>query len=160
MKKWLKLGALATALALLTVLVLSLNAFAKSSSMTQYGPGTPTSSDWRGPQHSLIAVAAQTLGMSRSDLIAELGSKTLAQIAQEKGVTREKIVEAFLAPRIAVLQSAVDAGKLTQAQVDQMIATMKARVTAQLTSIWTPRGPGQGNGFLDADHDGICDAQQ
>lgn len=171
MKKWLKLGALATALALLTVLALSVSAFAKGSgpgpapyNTTDYGSqrglSFPTGTDWHGPQNSLIAVAASVLGMSQADLMAELDNKTLAQVAQEKGVAPEKIVDAFLAPRIATLQSQVDAGKLTQAQADQMIATMKARVTAQLTSVWTPRGPGYGHGFIDADHDGICDAQQ
>jgi hypothetical protein len=50
-------------------------------------------------------------------------------------------------------------GKITQAQADQYIATMKANITARLSAprASTPRGNGNGQGFIDANGDGICD---
>lgn len=150
MNTWLKRGIVAVTLAVVVVLSLSLSAFAKSATpqslASAYGQGYADSSKWSGPQNSLVAVAANVLGMNRADLVAELNDKTIAQVAQEKGVATDKIVDAFLAPRVAELQSAVEAGRLTQAQADQLLATMKAHITAQLSATWTPRGPGMGSG--------------
>lgn len=169
MKKWLKLSMIATALALVSVLAFSVSAFAQGSGPGPARQGTPSANgpgygsgmlNRGAPQQSLLAVAADVLGMSQADLVAELDDKTIAQVAQARGVATNTIVDAFLAPRVTALQNAVSAGRLTQAQADQMLATMKANVTAQLTSAWTPRGPGQGSGFVDANHDGICDYQQ
>jgi hypothetical protein len=160
MKKWLKLGVVPAILALIVVLALSASAFANGpasqdtrlASGQGYGPGNRG-----GSQNSLVAVAARVLGMSQTDLIAQLDNKTIAAVAKEKGVATSKIVDAFLAPRVEALRSAVSAGRLTQAQADQSLATMKANVTARLNNTWTPRGPGLGTGFVDANHDGICD---
>ncbi len=113
---------------------------------------------WGGPQNSLVAVAAKVLGLSQTDLVAALnGGKTIADVAKDKGIATDKIVEEFLAPRVQALKSVVDAKRLTQAQADQWLATIKTHVTAQLSSKWTPRGPGMGAGFVDANNDGICD---
>lgn len=158
MNRWMKRGSVAAIVAIAATIILSLSAFAKGpspqSQATAYGPGygmgagmgSADNSAWAGPQNSLVAVAASMLGMKQADLVAELSSKTIAQVAQEKGVSTDKIVDAFLAPRVAALKSAVEAGRLTQAQADQMLATMKAHVTEQLSEAWTPAGPGTGNG--------------
>jgi hypothetical protein len=158
MNTWLKRGIVAAVLVGVAVLSLSLSAFAKSttlqSSVSAYrqgygmkiGMGYASSTNWAGPQHSLVAIAANVLGMKQTDLVAQLNGKTIAQVAQEKGIATDKIVDAFLAPRIAALQSAVEGGRLTQAQADQMLVTMKAHVTEQLSTAWTPRRPGMGRG--------------
>ncbi|MGQ9815817.1 MAG: hypothetical protein ACUVR3_11830, partial [Candidatus Roseilinea sp.] len=86
-----------------------------------------------GPDASLAAVAATTLNVSRTDLVAALNTgKTIANVAAEKGVALDKIVDAFIAPRVTAINNAVAAGRITQAQADAMIAAMKANVTAQL----------------------------
>ncbi len=154
MNKWAKRGIVAAMVTVVAVLSLSLSAFAAhtpSSStvasgqgygMQVAGRGNPALNNWGGPQNSLVAVAANVLGMQQADLVVELQSKTLAQVAQEKGVATDTIVNAFLAPRIAAMQSAVQNGSLTQAQADQMIATMKEHVTDQLNMTWSSYGPG------------------
>lgn len=113
---------------------------------------------WGGPENSLVAVAAEQLGLTRTDLIAELQSgQAIADVAAEKNVALETIVEAFIAPRAEQLAALVDNGQLTQEEADAMLATMRANVSAQLSEDWSPRGPGQGQGFVDEDGDGVCD---
>lgn len=117
---------------------------------------------WGGPQNSLVSVAAEKLGLTQPELVTELqAGQTIAQIAEAKGVALQTIVDAFLAPRQQALQAAVQAGRLTQAQADAMLAQMRARVQTRLTTAFTPGagyGPGgYGPGFVDQDGDGICD---
>ena len=90
--------------------------------------------------------------------MAELNTgKTIAQVAQAKGIALDKIVTAFVQPHLDWLTQAVKDGKITQAQADQYIATMKINITAQLSAPFTPRGNGNGQGFVDANGDGVCD---
>ena len=157
MNRWMKRGTLAAIVAIAALLILSLSAFAKGptqqSQAPAYGQGyglrvgvsNTDNSSWAGPQHSLVAVAANVLGMKQADLVVELKDKTIAQVAQEKGIATDTIVNAFLAPRVEALNNAVEAGRLTQAQTDQMLATMKTHVTEQLNEVWTPAGPGTGS---------------
>jgi hypothetical protein len=110
------------------------------------------------PTNSLVAVAAEKLGMTQADLVAQLRSgRTIAQIATEKNVALATIVDAFIAPRKAHLEILVANGQLTQAQMDTMLATMQANVTARLNQPGIPQGHGPGAGYVDADGDGVCD---
>lgn len=119
-------------------------------------PGPGNRMGMRGPQQSLVAVAADTLGMAQADLIAQLqGGKTIAQVASEKNVALDTIVSAFVATRQARMAEAVAAGRMTQEQADAMLATMRANVMARLSQPWSPQGPGAG--FTDEDGDGVCD---
>ena len=118
--------------------------------------------NWGGPDNSLAAVAAKALGIEQSALVAELNTgKTIADVAKTKGVTLDKVVTAFVQPHVDWLTHAVKDNKITQAQADQYIATMKANITAKLSAPFAPRGNGNGNGmgsgFVDANGDGICD---
>jgi hypothetical protein len=114
--------------------------------------------NWGGPDNSLVAVAAKVLGMEQTALVAELNTgKTIADVAKAKGVTLDKIVTAFVQPHVDWLNQAVKDGKITQAQADQYIATMKANITAKLSATFTSRGNGNGIGFVDANGDGVCD---
>ena len=114
--------------------------------------------NWGGPDNSLVAVAARVLGMEQTALVAELNTgQTIADVAQAKGVALDKIVTAFVQPHVDWLNQAVTAGTLTQTQADEYIATMKANLTAQLSAPFAPRGNGNGQGFVDANGDGICD---
>jgi len=111
-----------------------------------------------GPQQSLVAIAAQQLGINQADLVTQLqGGKTIAQVAGEKNVALTTIVNAFVAARQARMAQAVAAERMTQAQVDAMLATMRAHVTARLSQAWSPQGPGMGAGYADANGDGVCD---
>jgi len=114
--------------------------------------------NWGGPDNSLVAVAAEVLGLEQTALVAELNmGKTIAQVAQAKGVALDKIVTAFVQPHVEWLNQAVEDGKITSAQADEYIATMKANITAKLSAPFTPRGNGSGQGFVDANGDGVCD---
>ncbi len=115
---------------------------------------------WGGSSGSLITVAAEQLGMTTTDLAAELqAGKTIVQVAGEKGVAVETIVEAFVTLRAERLAELVANGQLTQEQADAMRVAMRANVTARLSEAWTPRGPGQGTGpgYADQEGDGVCD---
>ena len=109
-----------------------------------------------GPQQSLVAIAAQQLGIEQAELIAQLqGGKTIAQVASEKNVPLDTIVNAFVATRQARMAQAVANGRMTQAEADAMLAALRANVTARLRQPWSPQGPG--TGYTDADGDGVCD---
>jgi hypothetical protein len=116
--------------------------------------------NWGGPDNSLVAVAAKVLGMEQTALVAELNTgKTIADVAAAHGVALDKIVTAFVQPHVDWLNQAVKDGKITQAQADQYIATMKANITTKLSAPFTPRDNGRqaGQGFVDANGDGVCD---
>jgi hypothetical protein len=140
-----------------------------------------------GQQNSLVGVAATSLGMDRQALIAELqGGKTIAQVAEAKGVATDVIVNAFVTTREQRLSQAVSTGMISQADADSRLATARAMASSRLAQRWSPQqgqrggpgmgqrqacgpgmgqrqgcGQGQGNcsgaGFVDADGDGICD---
>ncbi len=115
---------------------------------------------WGGPDNSLVAAAANVLGLDRTTLVAELNAgKTIADVAQAHDVALDRIVDAAVAPRADSLKQAVADGRFTQAQADAMLATMKTNLTAQLSAphAVTPRGTGTGTAFVDADGDGVCD---
>jgi hypothetical protein len=119
-----------------------------------FGPGFAMGPRLGGPENSLIAVAAEQLGMTPQELLTELQSgKTMADVAAEKDVALETIVEAFITPRTERLQELVDNGQLTQEQADAQIELMRANVTARLNEAWSTRGPG----YIDKDGDGVCD---
>jgi hypothetical protein len=130
------------------------------------GPALGLGPRWGGQANSLVAVAAAQLGMTQAELVAELqGGQTIADVAAEKGVALETIVDAFVAPRAERLAELVANGQLTQEQADDMLAAMKANITARLSEAWTPGGPGyvdqdgdgQCDNFVDEDGDGVCD---
>ncbi|CAG0945736.1 hypothetical protein ANRL1_02539 [Anaerolineae bacterium] len=164
MSKWLKIGTLAAVVAMVALMAFGATAtFAQGPtqnppafgrSLGLYGGG------FGGPQNSMVAVAAKVLDMDVNALIAELNSgKTIADVAKAKGVALDKIVNEFVTLRATTLKAAVDAKRITQAQADATLAQIKTQVQTDLTSKYTPRGYGNGagQGFVDANKDGICD---
>ena len=148
MKTWLKVGAIATVVAVVSLMVVSASAFAQAP-QAGGGPGGGGRGGMGmgGPQNSLVATAAQVLGMTQTDLVTTLNTgKTIADVAKDKGVALDKIVEAFIAARKTALDQAVTSGRMTQAQEDAMLATMRTNVTAQLSATFQPRGYGDGTG--------------
>ena len=163
MVKWWKVGTLATLVAVVALMARGAGA-ALAQGPTTTPPLAGLGLHLGGPQNSLVAIAAKTLGMEQTALVAELNAgKTIADVAKSKGVAVEKIVDAMVANRTAALKAVVDAKRITQAQMDAEIAAMKANVTAPINGKWTPRGygmgagRGMGAGFVDANKDSICD---
>ncbi len=159
MNRWMKIGSLALMAALAGTLAFGTTAHAQSMDAGRR-PGNGGSGTGGGgiggPESSLVAVAATTLGMTRTELVVELNAgKTIAAVAESKGVDPMKIVDAFLAVRAAELQESVAEGRLTQDQADTMLESMRIHVTEQINTPFQPGGNGYGGG--DGDGDGVCD---
>ncbi len=115
------------------------------------GPGFGPGAGMQGTMHDAIASA---LGISTDDLSAALRSgKTVAQIAQEKGISLETVAEAAEKAHDEALAAQVQAGRLTQEQADWMDARMEGNLTAMLSGQHGPGmtggpgfGPGRGSG--------------
>ena len=103
--------------------------------------GTGWNADWYTKAQEAVAKA---LGMTVDQLNAEYrAGKTLAQIAQAKNVSLEKLHDAMEDVHKAALQQAVKDGKLTQAQADAILARMDA-----MDKYWdTNAGACPGSGF-------------
>jgi hypothetical protein len=93
---------------------------------------------------TLVSVAADKLGMKVTELLTELqNEKSIADVAKEKGVDTQTIVDAYVAQAKETLDQAVADGKITQKQADYQLEQMQTRVTEQLES--TGQGfPGRG----------------
>jgi hypothetical protein len=78
-----------------------------------------------------LGAAASYLGVTEAALQTSLGSgKTLADVAKEKGKSVDGLVAALVADETKELDAAVTAGRLTKAQRDEIVATLKERFTA------------------------------
>ena len=90
---------------------------------------------------------AELLGMTRDEIwAARVQGKTLADLAKEKGVDTQKLVDALVASQKTMLDQAVTDNRLTQAQADKWLEWYKQAAALQLTE---PYGPGLG-GLLGA----------
>jgi hypothetical protein len=85
--------------------------------------------------------------MSVEDLRTALGGgKSLAAIAQEKGIGVSKVVEALVAEFKAHLDEHVASGRNTRAEADQMLATDRTRIEAFVNGTAPAGRPGFGSG--------------
>ena len=92
---------------------------------------------------SLIGVAAEKLDMSVEDLFAELqDDKSIADVASEKGVDPQDIIDTYLAELGETLKQAVEEGKMTQNQADWMLEQATETAPDQLNNTWEGRFPG------------------
>ena len=90
-----------------------------------------------------LTAAANYLGLTESALATQLeAGKTLAQVAgATSGKSVAGLVDALVAAEKTEIAAAVTAGRLTQAQADQILPTLQARFTALV------------NGTRGAEHD-------
>jgi len=108
----------------------------------RWGRGPVMGPGWGMRGESLIDVAAEVLQMARTDLIAELqAGKSIAELAEARGIEPQTIVDAFLADRREFLLDLVESGRLTQEQADLMLDHMAEEVTERLDEAGL-RGPG------------------
>jgi uncharacterized protein YidB (DUF937 family) len=95
------------------------------------------------PRPGLDAVAT-ALGIDRSELRTALESgKTIADVASEKGVDVQTVIDAIVAEMNSHLDEAVANGRLTQAQADEMKANATQRATDLVNGV-KPDGPPDG----------------
>lgn len=101
-----------------------------------------------GPGRVDLAAAADALGMTVAELrTAVENGKTLADLAEEKGVAQGALVEALVAVAKERMAAAVTDGRLTQEQADARAAYLETRITASLDDeLRRPggRGPSEG----------------
>jgi hypothetical protein len=109
-----------------------------------------------GPENSLLSIAAEKLGMTTDDLIAELqAGKSIADVAQEKNVSVDTIVEAVVTSRSDRMSQMVTSGQMTQEQADAMLAQMKTHLTEQINTQGMPQGRGGFFGGPGGGHEGM-----
>jgi polyhydroxyalkanoate synthesis regulator phasin len=96
-----------------------------------------------GGGNSLTSIAADELGMSLTELLTELqDGKSMADVATDKGVDVQEIVDAYIAQVKESLDEAVADGRITQNQADWQLEQVEERVTDQLNSTWQDRSWG------------------
>ena len=106
----------------------------------QRGPGMP------GPSQAI----ADLLGMTPQEIRTELqAGKSLAQIAEAKGVSRDTLKAKILETQKARLDAAVAAGRMTAEQAQQMATRQAANVDRMLDATpgqrRGPQAPGSGS---------------
>jgi polyhydroxyalkanoate synthesis regulator phasin len=93
--------------------------------------------------NSLIGVAAEKLDISVRDLLTELqDGKSIADVAKDKGVDPQDIIDTYLAQLEETLKQAVADGKLTQTQADWILEQATEAAPDQLNNTWEGRFPG------------------
>jgi hypothetical protein len=92
---------------------------------------------WGGPGNSLMSAVAEKLGLTPAELVTELqAGKSVADVAAEKNVAIDTIVDAVLAPRADRLNDLVAKGQLTQEEVDNRLANLRVDVVDWLNQSW------------------------
>lgn len=95
----------------------------------------------RGGRHGLQA-AATTLGVSPAELRTALRSgQSLADVAQSKGVAKDRLIAAMVEQAKARLAEKVTAGRLTQAEADTRLAELTTKVTEGVDRKGPPARP-------------------
>jgi hypothetical protein len=120
---------------------------ATSSTAATQGFGARMGGVMRQAGGSLADIVAKLTGQSTTDVYAQRkAGKSFAAIAAAKGLSADKLTSDALAARKAALDSAVKAGKITQAQADTMYARMKDRVPDRINSAAPAGCDGSGSG--------------
>jgi hypothetical protein len=136
-RKWLKVG-------IVGLLVVVLAIFTAVAS-AQRGMGDTGAA---GTDSDMLTIVADQLGIERTELVTELQSgKTIAELAQEKNVNTDAIVDAVVTTHQDWFTSAVESGTLTQEQADAHLALMKANLSAMLDQAWNTQGFGMHGGM-------------
>jgi polyhydroxyalkanoate synthesis regulator phasin len=108
------------------------------------GPGFGPGHGPRGGHGDDLDAAATYLGTTTSDLVTQLqGGETLAQIAGSK---TSGLVAALVAHEKTEVAAAVTAGRLTQAQADQIVPTLTQHFTDLVNGTFRGHG-GRPHGF-------------
>lgn len=95
-------------------------------------------------QGFLLESAAEVLGMEVGQLEGQLNSgKSLAQIAEEQGMTVDEFKAALIADVDAGLQAKVDAGELTQEKKDAIMERFTNNVDRIINFVPEPGFPGR-----------------
>ena len=147
MKRKLKMLGAALGLGLLVVGLFSSGVFAQTPTPPNQGYAGDCHGAYGGLGNQVtLQRVADLLKVSTTDLQNELNSgKTLAQVAQAKGVSEDSVVATILAPRKEMMNVAVRFGYMTEDQAGQAYQFMAERTEAAINTTWsaaTGYGPG------------------
>jgi hypothetical protein len=96
----------------------------------------------------IFGAAAKKLGMSTDDLRAAMrDGKSIADIAKEKKVDPAAVVDAMVNATKTKVDQAVKDGKLTQAQADERLKTLREHLTALVNGDFPHPQAGARHGF-------------
>ena len=94
-----------------------------------------------GRDTSLTSIAADALGMTLDELQAAMqGGESIADLAAERNVDTQTIVDAYVADLSESLAQHVADGKMTQQQMDDALEQAAAQATEQLDEAWQDAG--------------------
>lgn len=113
------------------------------------GPGGPArGGHGHGAGRVDLSAAADALGMTEAELrTAAQDGKTLADLAEQEGVSEDALVDALVAAARERLAAAVTDGRITQEQADARAADLETRITESLDDpICRPGGRGPRGG--------------
>ena len=88
-----------------------------------------------------LDAAATALGITADELRTDLqGGKTIAQVAADKGVDVQTVIDAMVADAKSHLAAEVASGEHTQAEADQKLADLTQRITDSVNNGRPARG--------------------
>lgn len=128
--------------------------------MPQGGPGFGFGMMGRGMMgYSSMAqpeTIANALGITADQLaLAEREGKSIATLANDRGVDLQKVIDTVLAPHKAAMAAMATANHMTQEQIDLMSKVMEAQLRAQFSgNVYSGSGysfgygPGHGPGMM------------
>ena len=80
-----------------------------------------------------MEVLTKLTGLTSDEIKAQQqAGQSLAQIAEAKGIARDKLVAEIVAAKTAKINDQVKAGTLTQEKADEMLAGLTEQVTADV----------------------------
>ncbi len=92
-----------------------------------------------------LEVAAEALGVSEDDLKTALrDGKTIADVAEERGVDQQKVIDALVADAKTKTAAAVEEGTITQEQADKRLDALTEHITKFVTEGFGKGGFGEG----------------
>lgn len=113
--------------------------------MPRIARGFPGLAGRGGLGTSLTSIAADELGMSLTDLLTEMqDGKSIADVAEEKGIDTQGIVDAYLAEVKEEIDEAVAEGTMTQKQADFLLERAAERAADRLDNVWPEGGMDRG----------------
>jgi len=105
------------------------------------GGGQPPAEAGRGGEHGpKLDAAAKALNLSVDDLRSKLrDGKTLAQVAQDQNVDKQKVIDAMVAEATARIDQKVQDGSLTADQANERKSNLQDHIT-RLVNEGRPKG--------------------
>jgi hypothetical protein len=100
-----------------------------------------------GPLHGNFDAAAAYLGLTEAELREQLeDGQTLAEIAEAEGKSVDGLEQALIDAAGEDIAAAVEAGRLTQEQADEILAELPERIDDVVNGTFPPGGPGHHHG--------------